>query len=263
MWRTYPISRWQDLISVLEQMQIHKDDLVWYLRGQADNGWELEPSLRRCLSSANINRNKAHGIEFSAFQRFQSQAHLHIASSTSGLGTNQNIAWWMLMQHHSCPTRLLDWTLSPYVAVYFAVEKMPEVDGAVWFFRAPHLDTIMSKRYGKMNEIDSTAYFTEDPVAAIYPILGGQHSQRSVAQQGAYTVCTDIFADHGQLIAEAFTTENSHNSFGKLTIPGELKYDFLSRLRTMNITASALFPGIDGVGRAISEHVHLRSWSKI
>lgn len=237
--------------------------MVWYLRGQADNAWELDPSLRRSLSNANINRDKAHGIEFSAFQRFQSQAHLHIASSTTGLGARQNIAWWMLMQHHSCPTRLLDWTLSPYVAAYFAVEKMPKVDGAVWFFNAPHLDTIMSKRYAKMNELDSTAYFAEDPIAAVYPILGGQHSQRSVAQQGTYTVSTDIFADHGGLIAEAFTTEKLHSSFGKLTIPGELKYDFLSRLRTMNITASALFPGIDGVGRAISEHVHLRIWSKI
>lgn len=39
-----------------------------------------------------------------------------------------------VMQHYSCPTRLLDWTLSPYVALYFAVEQSPESDGAVWFF---------------------------------------------------------------------------------------------------------------------------------
>jgi hypothetical protein len=250
-------------MSVLEQMEIHKDDMVWYLRGQADSSWNLEPSLCRCFVDAKINRNKAHGIEFSAFQRFQSQAHLYIPSSTSGLGPKQNIAWWMLMQHYSCPTRLLDWTLSPYVAAYFGIDKLPKVDGAIWFFNAPHLDTIMSKQYGKMNELDSAVFFANDPIPAVYPILGGQHSERSLLQQGTYTVCTDIFANHGELISEAFTNANLTNSFGKLTIPHQLKYDFLSRLRTMNITASALFPEIDGIGRAISEHVHLRIWSKV
>jgi hypothetical protein len=39
---------------------------------------------------------------------------------------------WGFMQHHSCPTRLLDWTSSAYVAAYFAVEQLPDTDGALF-----------------------------------------------------------------------------------------------------------------------------------
>ena len=39
----------------------------------------------------------------------------------------------------------------------------------------------------------------------------------------------------------------------KIIIPHSAKPDFLSELRRMNITAAALFPGVDGLGRSIAE----------
>jgi hypothetical protein len=40
--------------------------------------------------------------------------------------------WYFLMQHYGAPTRILDWTVNPLVALYFAVRERIEENGAVW-----------------------------------------------------------------------------------------------------------------------------------
>ena len=61
-------------------------------------------------------------------------------------------------------------------------------------------------------------------------------SERLVAQQGAFTICADIFGDHGELIAGSFGDQETF--FYKFIIPAELKLEFLARLQVMNITAA-------------------------
>ena len=148
-WHRDQLSSWADFVELIERRKLNEQgDAGWYIRGQSNELWTLQPSLLRHLGEVTVER--ALGIEFGSTRRFMSQYHLH--SSADGIDKSEwgAIEWWMVMQHYSCPTRLLDWTLSPYVALYFAVDQFPESDGAVWFFPSLALETITTNRYGEL-----------------------------------------------------------------------------------------------------------------
>lgn len=257
-WHQQRLNSWANFVELVERLNLNEQGGPgWYLRGQSNELWPLRPSLLRYLGEMAVER--ALGIEFGATRRFQSQYHLQ--SPADGVDRSRwgSIAWWMVMQHYSCPTRLLDWTLSPYVALYFAVEQSADTDGAVWFFPSSALDTITTLRYGKLTP-EAEGLLESHDIRAAYPIEAAQHSQRSAPQQAVFTVCTYVLGDHGDAIGEAFRGQEERYPLNKIMVPADLKNEFLSRLRTMNITANSLFPGLDGLGRAARDYVRLRAW---
>ena len=187
--------------------------------------------------------------------------------------------WWALMQHHGAPTRLLDWSASPYVAAYFAAQQDgTNSDGAVWCFCHTRLGERFERDYAALTAQeggeptpfpDLTKDADDDPdVDALHSHLADPHTEALVAplefkffstprmaeQQGRFTLCLRVHEDH-DCIAEK--VPRSH--LRKIHIPYESKTDFLAELRRMNITAAALFPGVDGLGRSIAELTSLGS----
>ena len=257
-WYEQRLKLWSDYVELVESLKLNEQgDHGWYLRGQSDSSWSLEPSLVRHLRRVNVER--ALGIEFGAFRRFQSQYHLYANADSVDRSSWGPIAWWMVMQHHSCPTRLLDWTLSPYVALYFAVEQHLDIDGAVWLFPSSALESISTSRFEELSKEDHSQLQTHE-IQAVYPIEAAYHTERSAPQQAVFTVCTHVLGDHGLVIENAFRGQETRYPLHKIIVPAELKNEYLSRLRAMNITPSSLFPGLDGLGRAARDYVRLRAW---
>lgn len=258
---TVTIHSWRELTDKIDELEVYKNSLVWFLRGQSDATWQLRPSLLRIIGDDRPNAQLALEIEDLALRLFQSQAHLYLKPDLIDRNSWACIAWWSLMQHYSCPTRLLDWTRSPYVAAYFAVDQQCDRDGAIWLFAAPALESVMLERYGAI-QYDRPGEFSlaTAKCKGVYPVLGFQHTERSAAQQGVFTVATYILADHGVVIGGALAGRPQYEGLTKIIIPACCKQDILARLHTMNITAKTLFPGIDGVGRSVSEIVGLRVW---
>jgi hypothetical protein len=96
----------------------------WAFRGQRDASWPLSTSLERAVASS-IPVDLA---EKTLLRRFEPGAYPYL---TPPLIPSERMGWLTLMQHYGAPTRLLDWTLSPYVAAFFALEHY-STDCTVW-----------------------------------------------------------------------------------------------------------------------------------
>jgi FRG domain-containing protein len=233
----------------------------WY-RGQTNAEWGLETSFLRMTRHLAKQREEAIELEDEARQEFMSRAHLFI--DAGNMDKVKTIPCrWALMQHHGAPTRLLDWTASPYVAAYFATQQDgSDRDGAVWCFCHRRLHAAFVKEYGS-EPPDLTRTEDEDPaVKRLHDALRNPSARPSVLplefrffssarmaeQQGRFTMCLRVHQDH---VCIAARVPQSH--LKKIIIPHRIKPDFLAELRRMNITAAALFPGVDGLGRSIAE----------
>lgn len=217
----------------------------------------LLPSLLRYIHANALTAKTALHIEASATKRFQGHANLYF--HTLPPPHTDRIAWWILMQHYGAPTRLLDWTFSPFVAAYHAVQSEPDKDGFVWMInRAAVLARYQADEGTVPLHVANELCGREDAPAALFfpdPII---QTDRMVAQQTTFSLCPALSHGHGELIAAAFEKDND-DRYVRFTIPARLKLTFLRKLVVMNITAQALFPGADGLGRSVHERVRLAS----
>ena len=177
-----------------------------YFRGQADASWPLEPSLLRIYKELSfIDADELLRVEESLLEQFKKQAHLHVSPRPSMSAPGSLFAWWALMQHHGAPTRLLDWTLSPYVSCYFAVVERQDTDGAVWAFDRSMFELEASTRYALLPPkppTDNEPF--RDPSAEwkLSVFSSDEETPRMVAQQGTFTVCRQVLGAHTRSPAE-------------------------------------------------------------
>jgi hypothetical protein len=261
-WHRQVVGTWGDFVRLAEESLTRTPTPTPLLqpvlyRGQASSAYGLEPSLLRVARNAKLEIPHLKSVENAALRDFQQQAHTFVPPALLS-ATVDAIDWWMLMQHYGAPTRLLDWTLSPYVAAYFAVRDNWDKEGTVWWVNA----MILGHRTAHLADPKSGELTREvlDTCTAptIFPLDAKLLNERMIAQQGLFTVGSHLEMAHD----EAIQRRLSHTvlvTFGRWGIAAELKPKFLAHLHSMNITARSLFPGLDGFGKSIEEQARLRS----
>lgn len=231
----------------------------WSFRGQVNSEWGLQSSLNRILQKNSIiDENIASKIEKTLWRHFNSNYRNYPELKDIKFDERQFVEFWMSMQHYGCPTRMLDWSDSPFIALYYAVESHYDKDGAVFLFNNHILQNESENRFGRITYLDS--FFLQDE--SISPLLPVFHTKRSYNQQGVFTLSRSILLDHSQLITNLLKGKITEKGspYCKLIIAKEYKMSILDGLRRFNVRPSILYPDAFGLGREIQNIAELRSY---
>ena len=235
----------------------------WF-RGHSKVCKELTPGVFRSRFENEIYKAFRPKAEFSIIENFKRRAP---ALATNLPDNDDHVSWLFLMQHHGAPTRLLDWTKSVLVGLYFAVNQHHSEDGELWtlypealnkhngYFGIPtprcqilrYLASEASHNNPrKLSEELGLVKVPEYPHAVDPPL----HFSRMVAQLSAFTIHPR--PKNGCTIPEIMTKEKE---FVRYIIPNGCKKRLLSDLVSLGITKTTLFPDLDSLSHdIIGEH---------
>lgn len=175
--------------------------------------------------------------------------------------------WLFLMQHHGSPTRLLDWSESVLIALYFAVASDRSQDGELWALYPTALNNLSrisgeplathpARKYlaaeaGELNRdaLRRRLHLRSAPARpiALRPPL---RFPRMLVQQSTFTIHPEPAA--GRTIPELLS-ERMH--LIRYLVPARYKQRLFLHLRSLGISHASIFPDLEGLSRAIvDEH---------
>jgi len=205
-----------------------EDRKRYLFRGQRDSSWRLTPSLDRQLPSFGSTQERTQYIEL-LLADFQTETeHLSEQIANMELEDVEHLA-----RHHDLPTRLLDWSSSPYVALFFAFDS---------HLSAP--STLQSDKVSlwtlNSDEINVAATKKVEVVRAGF--IGNPRAQ---SQRSFFTKLLSNDKSVDAVIPDALT---------HITLPAAMSIDLLQRLDEMNINAATLLGDLDGYAMAAGCH---------
>lgn len=282
VWKEINIESWQDIVEYFESMKLNR--MVY--RGQSNSGYKLESSFRRELTLLESQRRNGENTELMLIrledhliELFKSQYHLYLDSKDYYEG--DDLYFLSILQHYGAPTRLLDWSFSPFISTYFAISNNFQTDSALYALDLEYivesnrkkiedyyeLRKIDSKGRKNVNPIEFGKFYADSKARAIKQkeqfneeiiIVGYEPERKNIRlarQQGLFLVSSKIDVNFDEVISsygiskgDAKTKENVAIKF---IINKNIKMDIMKSLQLMNISNEMLFPEMEGFCKSL------------
>jgi hypothetical protein len=234
-----------------EELGRFRSDRVF--RGHQNAASELTTSLARL-------RGPYADLERHLLRNFRKYAHRDTRNETFW-------DWLAVAKHHGLPTRVLDWTHSPYVALHFATASTSAYgdDGAVWSVDYVQAARHLPQALRRILDEEGSNSFTTDMVARAATTLAELDrlaedddfvlfleppslDDRIVNQYALFSLMSSPEARLDRWL------EERPGLARRIVVPAELKWEVRDKLDQANVTERVLFPGLDGIARWLQRH---------
>jgi len=246
------ITSWMELNELLfgsiydDRLGRHRSPFAY--RGLARAEHELRTSLM------GMGESGPH-VEAHLLRNFRKYAH------RDAVATDSVWNWLALAQHHGTPTRLLDWSFSPNVALHFATAypKDYDEDGVVWCVRYGAVKESLPKKLREALEAEGSDVFTVDLLTQSAPTLTSLEEfsrkpfplfleppsidDRIVNQSALFSLMSSPTATLDSWLVD------HPDAYYRIIIPAEMKWEVRDKLDQAGVTERVLFPGLDGLSR--------------
>lgn len=261
-------------------------------RGMSNSTWKLLPGILREYPEPQKSSTVVGGTySGKIYSAYESEILAHFRKEASGflhqIPQKDEFTWLQYAQHYGVPTRLLDFTANPLVAMYFCCQNESLCDGAIWivnavtfqswsqdelicsdmgpdFTREAIVNSIMREMRGDFDygEVQGEPRPKKQrPVFFVPPYI----DQRMNAQSSRFLLwgdnsgpLEDMIGDENwmQLLPECltYTLANDQRFLAKITVPGSCKHSIMRELDLLNTNEKSIFPGLDGIGRYINKY---------
>jgi hypothetical protein len=248
---TLRLKTWSDYKKLVDDFSEN-----WAYRGQANAEWLLENAIER---TDFIQLYK--GVEADFLAEFQRGARNYLQKDQT---PEYLIEWLALMQHHGAPTRLLDFSKSPFIAAYFAFEQCASWADhhiAIWavninYLRGQALDCLNNLFANELeisgNRINETVFekiFYQNSCSLIFPVEPFRMNRRYSLQQSIFVSTGNSFEPFMKQLG--FLKDKIEKAVVKIELPTALQKEVLRDLQKMNLHRASLFPDLDGYAASL------------
>lgn len=252
------VNSWKELNELVYEgswsvtLQRHRSTLAF--RGMCDAGDDLRTSLLRL-------GGPTRRVEGHLLRNFRKYAQRELV-----VGGDSVWNWLAMAQHHGLPTRLLDWTYSPYVAMHFATDNVESFgrDGVIWCVDYNRTNQLLPEILKQQLHEEGSFVFTAD---MLLRAAGALHEFDALAP-GEFLIFFEPPSLDNRIVNQfaLFSLLSSPEArldcwlermpevARRIVIPAALKWEIRDKLDQGNINERVLFPGLEGLSRWLKRY---------